>query len=120
VLNACETEVLGETLRQAGVPVVICWRTKVEDNAGRIFATTLYDACAQGCTERVAFDRAVQALRLVLRQCTLTNGMAAKCRKYEIRAPEQPAHSSGFEPLPWGAGVPVLLSAEGTVVPDIP
>ena len=117
-LDACCTEQLGMAIHQAGVPVVVCWRTELEDTAGRIFGHAFYDACAQGCTERDAFDRAAQALRLITRSGTINNGqLAAHVPKYELRGPAEPANATGFAPLPFAAGVPVLICAEGTFLP---
>ena len=114
-LNGCNTEELGNALHQAGVPVVVCWRTRLEDMAGRIFGTAFYDHCAQGCSEREAFDRAAHKVRLVTRPGTINDGqLKAHVPKYELRDPALPAVATGCEPLPDAAGVPIFICAEGT------
>ena len=100
------------------MPIVVCWRTRLEDTAGRIFASSFYDHCAQGCSERDAFDRAAHELRLVTRPGTINDGqLAAHVPKYELRDPALPTAAAGFQPLPWAAGVPILICAEGTFLP---
>jgi len=42
VLNACESEEMGTTLRTAGVCHVLCWRSEVNDNTASKFALEFY------------------------------------------------------------------------------
>ncbi len=44
VLNACETEEIGQGLQKAGVPHVVYWRGEVEDQAALDFAAKFYKA----------------------------------------------------------------------------
>jgi hypothetical protein len=120
VLNACQTEDLGMRLHQAGVPVVVCWRTSVEDTAGRIFGTAFHDACAQGISERDAFNRAAQAVRLQLRPGH-NGALRASVPMFELRDPAVPADPAlGYTPLPAAAGVPLLICADGVFLPNPP
>ena len=72
VLNACHTFDLGEELRHhAFVPCVVCWSSKVDDEAaavfGKAFAESLAGESASTSVKRVkqAFDRAKVAVRNV-------------------------------------------------------
>lgn len=62
-LNGCDSLELGRAVVAAGVPTVVCWRTKVFDPAARMFAKALFEALALGRTYREAFGSAVHALR---------------------------------------------------------
>ena len=42
VLNACNTEMLGQRIRLAGVPHVVCWRTEVQNATAITFAKEFY------------------------------------------------------------------------------
>ena len=46
VLTGCCTNCLGEQLRKAGVPDVVCWETVVEDEAGKVFGEAFAKATA--------------------------------------------------------------------------
>jgi CHAT domain-containing protein len=62
VLNACETEEMGKKLRSAGVPHIVCWRSKVRDDTARVFARDFYASLNQQDPERDyarAFQHAV-------------------------------------------------------------
>ena len=43
-LNGCQSEELGKAVCKAGVRTVVCWRTKVVDEAARKFATSFFQA----------------------------------------------------------------------------
>ena len=67
-LNACETLVMGQKLREAGVRCVICWRTPVLDDTARQLSELFYRALVQqplGTRDyRRAFFAATDALRV--------------------------------------------------------
>ena len=117
VLNACCTEENGRAAREAGVPTVVCWRTETCDPAARLFSTTLFETLAlPGAAPRTcreAFDEAVRALRLATAPDPSQPGVSVP--KYALRGPT-PAELQGTTPLalPYPAGVPVLIDANGT------
>jgi hypothetical protein len=54
VLNACKTEEIGNKLRTAGVPHVVCWRSKVNDTTATDFAVNFFTVLDQsGKTEGI-------------------------------------------------------------------
>ncbi len=62
VLNACETEEMGKKLRRAGVHLVVCWRSEVQDTTAKKFALDFYsclDQQEQGQGYGHAFEQAV-------------------------------------------------------------
>ena len=64
VLNACETEDMGEKLRSAGVSHVVCWRSEVQDNTAGEFVLAFYASLdeqdpLQQRNYQLAFRRAV-------------------------------------------------------------
>ena len=46
VLNGCESEALGRAIFAAGIPTVVCWKTKVHDHAARIFSRCFFQQIA--------------------------------------------------------------------------
>ena len=112
-LNGCCSEPLGEAVRAAGVPTVVCWRSEVEDGAARILARAFFQALgssgsADADAVRAAFESAKAAVRLVTRSGRLAGGIVASVPKYELRAPGVPS-TQPVHPPPIAAGVPVLL-----------
>ena len=60
-LNGCESEALGQAVRRAGIPHVVCWRTLVENGAARPFSEAFFSAYAQhGCDAAEAFEQVVE------------------------------------------------------------
>jgi hypothetical protein len=67
VLNACETEYMGKELKSAGVPHVVCWRSKVLDNTATNFALQFYKSLKEQGQQRnykLAFQHAVARMDL--------------------------------------------------------
>ena len=124
-LNGCCTEALGRRLRRAGVPHVVCWRTETEDQAARHFAIAFYEAwAAHGTSHAEAFEGACHAVLALTRPAFNAYGarLAAAVPHYELRAREEPPRKpNGFHsahtPLPFAAGVPLLLSEAGDHCP---
>jgi len=61
VLNSCRTDMLARAVRDAGVPFVLGWRTKVHDRGARLFIHHFFAACAAGKPVPAAFLGAKQA-----------------------------------------------------------
>ncbi len=62
VLNACETEQMGKTLRGVGLLHVVCWRSVVQDTTAKRFALDFYASLkdqGQARDYRFAFQQAV-------------------------------------------------------------
>ena len=115
-LNACRTEDLGNELRRAGVPFVICWRTLVDDTPARQFGTAFYDACAEGSDEREAFELAKDAILCQLTRASVPVLLEQSVPKYELRGPGEPARNEFIHPPPLAAGVPLLICEDGTTI----
>jgi hypothetical protein len=47
VLNACETEDMGQKLRKTGVPHVVCWRSDVNDTTATEFSVNFFTVVDQ-------------------------------------------------------------------------
>ena len=57
-LNGCCSEQLGRAIHQAGVPHVVCWRTKCRDDAARLFSKAFFSTHRQGKSYVTAFEEA--------------------------------------------------------------
>lgn len=119
-LNGCRTEEMGQRVRSAGVPYVVCWRTKAHNAAARTLARTFFASLAAGRGHSQAFDDARSAVLMVTRPGRLANGVASSVPAYELRDPfappdavEEPGLSPraapDFSPPPMAAGLPILL-----------
>ena len=98
-----------------GVPNVVCWETRANDNAARIFSEAFFHALK--CNGRNDYEHAFEQAR---RKLSTTQGEGAVSDKkgnkrassmYELRDPDAPAirKRSG---APAAAGIPVLLNAK--------
>ena len=63
-LNACCTQSLAQSITDAGVATVVCWRTRCQDGAARYFAEKFFRSLGDGDGYHEAFEQAVLALRL--------------------------------------------------------
>ena len=102
-------------VRDAGVPYVVCWRTKVHNSAARLLASSFFRSLGAGRSPQQAFDDARSALRLVTRPGRLANGTPSSVPAYELADPfgqpaDTPAAEPRFSPPPMAAGIPVLLT----------
>ena len=72
-LNACCTEMMGRLLRQRGVPYVVCWKTRVQDETARELCEHYYRALLEdksGVRDyKRAFFSAIDAMRLSASRC---------------------------------------------------
>ena len=65
-LNACESETVGEGLRECGVPYVVCWRTVVQDASAVLFARDFYAALDHEPQDyRLAFIQATKRMHQI-------------------------------------------------------
>ena len=60
-LNGCCTAALGQACFDAGVPTVVCWKTRVENRAARVFSTSFFEAVGKGYSYARAFEQAIVA-----------------------------------------------------------
>jgi len=130
VLNGCHSERLGELVRQAGVPYVVCWRTRTHNAAARTLASSFFASLAAGRDHVQAFDDARHAVRLVTRPGRLASGVASLVPAYELRedgelmASEdtegtEAACMETFLPRPMAVGIPILLCAADRAVDGV-
>ena len=111
-LNGCESEALGQAVRDAGVPTVVCWRTRVCDPAARVFVRAFFTALEYGRSVSDAFDDARTAVMCVTRLGSLAGlpaGMTVSVPKFELRRPGTPTAMVSVSPVPIAAGIPMLL-----------
>jgi hypothetical protein len=63
-INGCSSYEFGRAVHAAGIPHVICWRTKVHDAAARIFSIAFYKHLQNaGTTYEDAFKQAQYAVK---------------------------------------------------------
>ena len=114
-LNGCRTRAMGEAVRRAGVPVVVCWESKVLDIAARLFSRAFFEMLAGGASARHAFDDARRAVLLCTRDW---RGKRMATPVYELCDPEASPAPGVAPPLVNGGrtpsgklavGLPVLL-----------
>lgn len=116
VINGCESEKLAIMLHEdAGIANVVCWRTRVRDEACSVFAKHFWSALLQrDFSVRGAFEHAATELEHVTRSGSTMLGSQwkpANVRKWELRDPSQPHGPVPFTPPPEAAGIPVLVCA---------
>ena len=92
-LNGCESEDLGRALReQAKVPWIVCWRTKCDDEAARLFSVHFFEALSRaGALETEPYPSAFYEAKSALitkhtRAGTSADGTAAQVPKFVFRA----------------------------------
>jgi len=118
-LNGCQSEALGTKLRSSGVECVVCWRTRVRDDAARLFAVTFFQVIAQRSSVAARKDHAggsachrsleyVQAFDAAVEAVRRARSRKKRLPVFELTEPD-PAGLENRYPLP--AGVPVLLCA---------
>ena len=118
MLSACYSLEVGKCLQAAGVPVVVCWQTKVQDAAAYLFAREFFrvlqerlptpDANVEQC-ER-AFAAAKVSVESRTRRVLNSDGRVGDEPYYVLKDPEEklPADVSTHT---YAAGVPCLLRA---------
>ena len=108
-LNGCESEDLGRTLcEQAKVPWVVCWRTKCNDEAARLFSIHFFEALRRaGALEAEPYPSAFYQAKSALitkhtRAGRSADGTAAQVPKFVFKRIEcrLPAPSRGTLELP--------------------
>jgi len=122
-LNGCDTKALGDEVIKAGVPFVLCWESKVEDRAAKIFSVAFFKSLQQSLNQgaepdyEAAFESAQASVTSsVTRPGVWASGLHGQVPKYELRAPELDAAGkdwsvsrADYRPTPVAAGVPRLL-----------
>ena len=108
-LNGCETKRLGDLVREAGVPNVVCWETKVETRAARIFSNAFFkEMVGTNMHYRAAFEAGKQAVLQELKPGWLGVFRSSE-QEFELIDPDAGASSSGRQ----AAGIPVLMDQKG-------
>ena len=129
VLMGCGTRALGDRLRaEAGMEVVVCWESKLHNQAAPIFSKAYARARASGSAPPAAFEDAQIAVRATTEpgRYDNNNNMPARVQKYEFVDPDDATVSPSTRRLimanvtrhgPIAAGVPRLLL--GDSAPDL-
>ena len=102
---------MGRRVCDQKIRTVVCWSTKTEDGAARLFASEFFALLARGGkTAREAFDGAKEMLTNHKCQVRDRKGTVHDVPKYQMRAPGTPP-APGHSPLrvPWATGLPVLI-----------
>ena len=110
VLNGCESLELGKMCHEAGVRVVVCWATKVNDEAAYLFARGFFGALDEDGRapdgHARAFEAGKEAIRGKRRRVPCVDGGVEELPYFAIADPRQ------ARVLPDGclaAGIPELL-----------
>ena len=77
----CIRDSLGRMVQSLGVPSVLCWRTRVQDDVARLFAKSFLEAVVHGHGYRRAYHEAVNSLRMLThptRSSQMQNGCVYK------------------------------------------
>ena len=75
-INGCHSHQLGEAVRRAGVPAVVCWQGRVCDGAARLFACAFFQAVAGQMGYKRAFAEARRAVLLATSRSRLRRAIA--------------------------------------------
>ena len=119
VLTGCKTEEFGRRLRAwTFVECVVCWATKLNDQAGRIFGKAFAGAWQRSAAEgrtissQDAFQQACNAVETYTDRRPLYQGGRLRTminvQVFKLEDPDSPKLSHGFMP----GGVPKLLHDE--------
>lgn len=127
VLNGCRSLDLARAVQAAGVPFVVCWRTKAHDAAARLFSKAFFEALGylQKSERRrstldkrldqyaQAFREALDSIRFETRPGTLANGVRANVPRFELKDPNDDSDDGATDctPLPTPAGLPTFLTS---------
>ena len=112
-LNGCGSEELGREACRVGVPAVVCWRTRCESGAARLFSTAFFQALVWRNLQdyQAAFTAAKNAVLTATRPGRNLSGLPIDVPRYELRDPDRPRTGSiEFSPKAYAAGIPVLLT----------
>ena len=100
-LNGCKSEELGRAIREdAKVPWVVCWRTKCNDEAARLFSVHFFEALSlAGALETEPYPSAFYQAKSALitkhtRAGTSADGTAAQVPKFVFRSIQGPLPTS--------------------------
>ena len=101
-------------MRHAGVPYVVCWSTRVEPGAARLFSCAFFRALSSCRKSHPDYRAAFQQATLEVK---VRPSMGARVPQYALRDPDRPAAASaatqGAAPKV-AAGVPLLLCPDGS------
>ena len=118
VLNGCKTQQLAQTLHDCGVPFVVCWETRVNDHAARLFvaefAAVLQESLRRG--DPPAEDTVVDAFnkgRLAIAAPQYSKAKKTRVQRFQEGDPDACAWRDGrMESGYFAAGKPLLLKDE--------
>jgi hypothetical protein len=122
VLNGCDSLELGKMCREAGVPVVVCWATELQDEAAYLFARGFFGALGQDGRAPDGYARAFEAgkeaiLKKRRRVLRADGAVEEEVPYFEIADPRQARELPTARPtaeLPKAAGIPQLLQPCGS------
>ena len=110
-INGCCSEAFGRQLHAKGIPTVVCWRSRVHDEAAKAFSKEFFRQIARSRTPCEAFQDAWNKVVSITRPASgHVAGVGARVSKFEMIAPGQPS-TSPAQPRPIAAGIPLLLDA---------
>ena len=119
LLNGCDSLELGRQLIQAGVQHVICWRTRVHDEAAKHFSLGFARALANGATYAAAYYAGCTAVTARVER----SGQHMGQQRFELADPDRSNRKNGrLSPVPpasrgpLAAGCPKLLTSPVQII----
>ena len=109
ILNGCSSLSLGRMVARAGVPNVVCWKTRVQDKAAKAFALAFFREDARETCRRARRSDAVLSVELA-DTSRLVPRDQDQCDTLRAAGPDVPVDEGHTpETASDAAGVPVLL-----------
>ena len=108
VLNACYSASLAKLLHaRGGERSIFCWRSRVEDEAARIFGEAVWLSLLLGRSDRDAFEAGRFAVTAVTKPVVARDGGPARSQKFTLRDPDE---SEGGESCVVSSGIRLVAA----------
>ena len=108
VLNACYSASLAKLLHaRGGERSIFCWRSRVEDEAARIFGEAVWLSLLLGRSDRDAFEAGRFAVTADTKPVVARDGGPARSQKFTLRDPDE---SEGGESCVVSSGIRLVAA----------
>jgi len=108
-LNGCCSADLGKSISDAGVPNVVCWKTRANDEAARIFSTAFFHALDRtNSNYRRAFEEGKRSVMYATKPGMLASSAPSDVPKFDLTDPDETAQADTK-----AAGIPLLIDGQG-------
>jgi hypothetical protein len=110
-LNGCNSHELGKAVHEAGIPHVVCWKTKCDDRAARIFSNAFYTYLHAHSSTGEMYAQAFEEAKIAVRTHTSVrpaDGDGWTKQTFELTDPAARERTASGATA---AGIPVLFSS---------